>query len=222
MVLLSSAARSALCELLSALLLSPWAGGAQSPLHPRLLAALVAACPADADASSGVSALLGTLACRHVVAAVPVALPSGALQAQAQAQAEAQQGGGGGVGAESYMGDGSGHDGAAAAAAGSGGAGGATSAAASAAAAAAAAAAVAAAAAAASAASAPAAMLEEAAAAALEQQRQAAASLAWTQLQPLPQGGPAPPSAAAASGLTQTDAARLAGYATALEEFPDL
>ena len=222
MVLLSSAARSALCELLSALLLSPWAGGAQSPLHPRLLAALVAACPADADASSGVSALLGTLACRHVVAAVPVALPSGAHQVQAQAQ----QGGGGG--AESFMGDGRGHDGAAAAAAGGGGAGGAAAAAASAAAtataaaAAAAASAVAAAAAAASAAAAPAAMLEEAAAAALEQQRQAAASLAWTQLQPLPQGGPAPPSAAAASGLTQTDAARLAGYATALEEFPDL
>jgi hypothetical protein len=66
-------------------------------------------------------------------------------------------------------------------------------------------------------------MLEEAAAAALEQQRQAAASLAWTQLQPLPQGGAEPPSTAAASGLTQTDAARLAGYATALgEEFPDL
>ena len=77
-------------ELLVSLMLCPWAGGAQSPLTPRLLSALTAGCANDPQTAASVSVVLGVLACRQVVAAVPVALPAAAAPQPPGALLQAQ------------------------------------------------------------------------------------------------------------------------------------
>ena len=80
LLLLSAAARTPLVALLSAALVCPWANGVQSPLSPRLHAALqqlLLAAPALGEGGCGSAGLLlGALSHRAVVAAVPMALPA--------------------------------------------------------------------------------------------------------------------------------------------------